>query len=97
MNHNPDEMLLFYLWGHSFEFADQNNWSVIEDFCKLAGGHDNVWYATNAEICEYVTACRNLIFSADCSIVYNPSSICVWFTANDRTVSVAPGQTLRLT
>jgi len=96
MSHPPHKMLLFYVWGHSFEFAAQDNWPVIEDFCKLAGGHDGVWYATNAEICEYVTAYRNLLFSADSTIVYNPTATCVWFTANGQAVSLSPGQTLRL-
>lgn len=26
---------LFYLWEHSYEFNDNNNWEIIEEFCKM--------------------------------------------------------------
>ena len=42
--------LLFYLWGHSYSFNDNDNWDVIERFCEYMGGRDDVWYATNIEI-----------------------------------------------
>jgi hypothetical protein len=89
-------LMLFYVWGHSYEFDRDNNWSLIEEFCKEASGLSDVWYATNIEIYDYITALRNLKFSVDCSIVYNPSAIPVWFTANDKVVKVEPGQTLKL-
>ena len=46
---------LFYLWGHSYEFEDNNNWDVIENFAKALGRKEDVWYATNGEIYDYVT------------------------------------------
>ncbi|MFQ8954078.1 MAG: hypothetical protein ACLR56_14395 [Oscillospiraceae bacterium] len=33
----------------------------------------DVWYATNIEIYDYVSAYRSLVFSADGGRVYNPS------------------------
>ena len=66
----PDQRpLLYYLWGHSFEFVRQDNWNVIEDFCQKAGGHADMWYATSIEVCEYITAQRGLKCSADLSRV----------------------------
>ena len=62
---------LFYLWGHSYEFKDNKNWHLIEDFAKLAGGKDNVWYATNTEIYNYVTAFNNLQFSFPTSLLHS--------------------------
>ena len=52
---------LFYLWGHSYEFENDNNWELIEEFCKTASNNPNVWYATNIEICDYVNAYYSLI------------------------------------
>ncbi|GHT59297.1 polysaccharide deacetylase [Spirochaetia bacterium] len=40
---------LFYLWGHSYEFDVDNNWTVIEDFCKLIAHRDDIAYCTNKE------------------------------------------------
>ncbi len=69
---------LFYLWGHSFEFDRNNNWNVIEEFAKKVGGRDDVWYATNMEIYDYVNAYDKLEYSLDGKTVYNPSSIDVY-------------------
>ncbi len=69
---------LFYLWGHSYEFENDNNWGLIEDFCKKIGGKDDVWYATNGEIVSYVNAYKSLVYSADSAFVYNPSAIDVY-------------------
>ncbi len=69
---------LFYLWGHSYEFNDNDNWDIIERFCERVDG-EPVWFATNGEIYEYVTAYRSLQFTADESIVYNPTQIDIYF------------------
>ena len=87
---------LFYLWGHSFEFDRNDNWDRMEQICEALGNKEGTWYATNIEIYEYVTAYDSLIFSADETIVYNPTQIKVWFFADDNIYSVNPGQTLKL-
>ena len=69
---------LMYVWGHSYEFDNHDNWNVIEDFCAYMGGRNDIWYATNIEIIDYMDAARRLIFSADCRRVYNPNAISVW-------------------
>ena len=99
------EPMLFYLWGHSFEFDADGNWDVIERFCELMGNRDDVWYATNIEIYDYVQAYQRLVWTADMRRVYNPSAIPVSFqyhTLEDggeikRTYTVGAGETLVLT
>lgn len=73
------EPMLFYLWGHSFEFEADNNWDVIEEFCDYIGGRDDIWYATNIELYDYTLAYERLIWTADMSRAYNPSAIPVSF------------------
>lgn len=75
---HPFNNCLFYLWGHSYEFDDMDNWDVIEKFAEKMGGHDDVWYATNMEIYEYVNAYNSLEFSADGQFVFNPTLIDVY-------------------
>lgn len=41
--------LLFYIWGHSYEFDVDNNWERIEEFCKMISGKSDIFYGTNAE------------------------------------------------
>jgi peptidoglycan/xylan/chitin deacetylase (PgdA/CDA1 family) len=88
--------LLFYLWGHSYEFDAWNNWPVIEEFAQYIGGHNHIWYATNIEIYDYMNAFRALQFSADGKRVYNPTLIEVFFDNCGKAYSIAPGQTVLL-
>ncbi len=83
---------LFYLWGHSFEFERDNNWELFETFCKTAGGREDVWYATNIEICDYVKAYRALQFSLDGTRVFNPTCRTVWFETNKKLICAPAGQ-----
>ena len=90
------EPKLFYLWGHSYEFNDADNWNVIEEFCEYVGGHDDVWYATNMEIYEYVRAFDNLVFSTDMAMVYNPSALDVYIRFYGDNVLVKAGEVVNI-
>lgn len=87
---------LFYLWGHTYEFDDDNNWEVIEKFAEFIGNRDNIWYANNMQIHDYVEAYRALRFSANGNMVYNPTALTVWFSSNEVDVKVAPGETVKI-
>ncbi len=89
-----DRPYLFYLWGHSFEFEKDRNWNRIEEFAARMGNRDDIWYATNIEVYDYVDAYRRLQFSLDGTRVHNPSALTVWFFTDKGTFSVAPGETL---
>ena len=73
---------LFYIWGHTYEFdnnTERNNWDYADEFLsKLSGHEDEVWYATNIEIYDYVTAYRSLVYSLDGRTVHNPTCTDVW-------------------
>lgn len=69
---------LFYLWGHTFEFEGNDNWNVIENFMKKISGKEDIWYATNGEIYDYVEAYKNLRISADGKRIENPAKFSVW-------------------
>ncbi|MBQ4559648.1 MAG: polysaccharide deacetylase family protein [Tyzzerella sp.] len=87
---------LFYLWGHSHEFAKDNNWDVIEKFAECIGNREEIWYATNIEVYEYVEAYRNLIMSMDGKRVYNPTGCTVCFENGDTVFCVKPGEIIRI-
>lgn len=87
---------LFYLWGHSYEFEANDNWQVMEDFCARMGGRDDIWYATNIEIVDYVNACRAIYASADGRTLHNPTAIDVWAQADGKLVCIHAGETVRV-
>ncbi len=45
-----DKPQLLYVWGHSYEFDVDDNWEVIEEFCKYISGREDIFYGTNAEV-----------------------------------------------
>ena len=46
----PEKPMLFYIWGHSYEFDGDDNWAVMEEFCRYISGHDSVFYGTNRAV-----------------------------------------------
>ena len=85
---------LLYIWGHSYEFDRANNWERIEEICERLCDNDEIWYATNMEICEYVNAYKNLIYSADGHRIYNPTLFEIWIDIDSKLYSVKSGETL---
>lgn len=83
---------LFYVWGHTTEFDRDNNWHIIDSFIEKVSNNDDIWYATNIQICDYVKAYESLIWSADATMVYNPTATEVFFIRNRKKFSVKPGE-----
>ena len=65
---------LFYLWGHSYEFNDNNNWEIIEKFAAKVGNRDDIWYCTNGEVYDYVQAFLRLEYSVDGKTIQNDTN-----------------------
>lgn len=55
-----DTLPLFYIWGHSFELDmwDTDRWADMDMLCAALSRDPMTWYATNMEICDYITAVR---------------------------------------
>ena len=88
------EPWLFYIWGHSYEFDDNDNWEIIENLGRRAKSVGDVWHATNIEIFNYVQAFKRLEFSLDGERVHNPSAIPVWLDIRGKTYEVKSGATV---
>ena len=56
---------LFYIWGHSYEFDRNDNWAHMETICQKFAGNEELWFATNIEIYDYVQAYKSLRYSAE--------------------------------
>lgn len=80
--------LLFYVWGHSYEFDQQNNWNLIEKFTEAVGKTDSVYKATNIEIYDYVKAFKDLEYSADCHKILNNSNIDIFAFIDNKNVLI---------
>lgn len=103
LSEKSDNPKMFYLWGHTAEFRNDNNWNVIEDFMKLMSDHsDELWFASNIEICEYHKAYQSLEYSVSPTtrLVYNPTALDIWLADGDwhcadKILCVKSGETLK--
>lgn len=91
-----DPVRMFYLWGHSYEFDEFDNWDVIEKFCEYIGGRDDLWYATNIEIYDYTWAYKQLRFNVARTKVTNPTATDVWFVKTGKIYKIGAGETVEL-
>ena len=75
LENNPifNQCYLFYVYGHANELDVDNRWERIEEFFKKVSNHDDVWYATNVEIYDYINAFKQLEMSVDSKYLYNPT------------------------
>ena len=93
MNNRFKELRILYVWGHSYEFNDNNTWDMIEHFCEYAGNKEEVWYATNIEIKDYLDALKQLKISADESIILNPTIYDLWISIDEKKVCIPANTT----
>lgn len=91
-----EQPYMFYVWGHTFEFDRNGNWDVIESLFERISGKEEVWYATNGEICEYHKAYQRLVFSADGRRIYNPTSTDLWAEADHKLVLLPAGRAVEV-
>ena len=88
---------LLYIWGHSHEFRTEEDWAKMENLVASLANLDQVWYATNREIYDYIEATRRILVSTDEKILTNPSSIDVWVERDKKEIFTIPaGQTVTL-
>lgn len=97
LTHPPyRELMLFYIWGHSFEFDRENNWDHMEKVLATISGKDDTWYATNIEIKDYMDAAHSLKVTVNEDIVYNPTATPVYILNAGEIVIAKPGEYLKL-
>lgn len=57
IRYDGSEPAIFCVWGHSYEFYVNDNWELIEDFCRKTAGHDDIFYGTNSEVLLGIDNC----------------------------------------
>ena len=82
---------LFYVWGHSYEF--NGNWDLLERICQTLGNKDEVWYATNGEIIDYISAFKALRRSVNGKYIYNPTDVDLYVAVHGKQILLKKGTT----
>ncbi|MBE7030679.1 MAG: polysaccharide deacetylase [Ruminococcaceae bacterium] len=92
----PKTPWLFYVWGHSYEFEESDNWHIIEEFAAKVGGKDDIWYATNIEIYDYVHSFEQLQISVDGTLVINPTAHTIHACIEGQEYAIPPRDCVRI-
>lgn len=85
-----------YVWGHSYEFTENDSWDMIEKFCRMAGGKEEIWYAANIEIADYMNCAKMVYFTVDGSRAENLSGRDIWLSVDGKIVKVKSGAAVSL-
>ncbi|KPG73763.1 polysaccharide deacetylase family protein [Enterococcus sp. RIT-PI-f] len=89
--HKSQYLYLMSVWGHSYEFTDNNNWHLIEDFAEMVGVHHDIWFVTHIDFYRYMVASEQLVFSIEGNSVYNPTTLSIWISVDGNIIQVLPG------
>lgn len=82
---------VFYVWGHSYEFAQQRE--ALLPLLTMMAGQPDVWYCTNIALFDYEEARRRLVVAANQRTVYNPSALTVTLVVDGELRDAPPGVT----
>lgn len=86
---------MFYIWGHAHELRSEDDWEYMEKVVASVANSDKIWYATNIDIYNYMTAQSLLQISADERVFYNPTCTDVWVERNKKDIIRIPaGETV---
>jgi hypothetical protein len=59
-------------------------------------GREDIWYATNIEIIDYMKLCDQLQYAADGSFVYNPGAQSAWISVDGVEKEIEGGKLIKL-
>jgi hypothetical protein len=94
---NPRKTGLFYIWGHSYEFArPTDRWKEMDGLFRPLAGHPEVWYCTNIQLWDYEAARQRMCIAANRKTAYNPSARPVTLVCDGKVIDVPGGQTVSL-
>ncbi|MBI3221411.1 MAG: polysaccharide deacetylase family protein [Bacteroidetes bacterium] len=86
------ELAVLDVWGHTWEMNNTSKWEETEKFFKRVANNPAIHYTTHIDLVDYIHAFRSLRFSVEKNMVYNPSSITVFFKKAGKSYSVSPGK-----
>lgn len=87
-----EELPLFYIWGHAYEFAVDNNWGRMEELLDFLAAQRGIWYATNHAVAAYLRAASRLVAGED--FFYNPTNQDLWVRYEGSTLKIPAGEWL---
>ena len=91
------ELSVLDVWGHSWEMGtDEKKWEETEKFFKLLANNQEIYYAKQIDLVDYINAFKNLKFSVNKDKVTNASALTVYIKISGKIFSIPSGATTLL-
>ncbi len=93
---DSSQLRVLSLWGRSFELDkdDTDRWGELDRLLATLAGHPAVWNPTNAELCAYITAARQLHAEGPCLTNRGDQTLCI--QTEECRYALKPGKTISL-
>jgi peptidoglycan/xylan/chitin deacetylase (PgdA/CDA1 family) len=88
----PDELPLFYVWGHSYEFAVDHGWETFEAFLSQVVKENDLYSGTGIDILDYTQAARMVYYRQ--GVFVNPSNYDIDLLVRDDHLRIPKGGNL---
>ena len=70
------ELALFYVWGHTYEFENNNNWNLLKMLLEILKDDKDIAYLTNIDAFKYI--CETKKVELNDEYLINNSSIDIY-------------------
>ena len=86
------ELALLSAWGHATDFTSEAQWQTFDDACAKFKDRDDVWKATNIDICLYDIGVKSLDIDLENQVITNSSDVDIYVII-DNVKAVVPANT----
>ena len=95
LNLNEQQLSVFYVWGHSWEFGNKERWNNMVKFCESIGKSNDIWSVGHGQLTNYLLATENVI--VDEQKILNPlGNLPIWLNLSSGIKKLDPGKSIDL-
>lgn len=92
---NRQQLSVFYVWGHSWEFGNKKRWENMLAFCEKIGKSNDIWSVGHGELTNYLLAIQNV--QIDNNRIVNPlDNQPVWIKLSSGIEKLNSGESIKL-
>ena len=97
-DNNDSKLSIMFTMAHTYEFNDRSlsyDWNTVENFCNIISNHDDMWYATNGEVIEYLLAVEELKkANINSNRLENSTDKTIYLNKNGKIIALESGESL---
>lgn len=83
---SKEKLALFYVWGHTYEFANNNNWGLFRELLEILKNDKDIAYLTNIEAITYLIESKKIDITN--TTIFNNSDIDLFFIVNNEEIII---------